>query len=175
MATIEPRNRADGTTAYRPKWRYGGNRNGPPQGLTYDDLDDAKSMKGAVGALRHLVYDDDPKVLTFELVTGQKPVTFSGRRWNRRRRSTSLVGRGRRSTQRGYRHAVRRVPSLLASAIDGTGQRISEALGLVVADVHVDDFDAAWIDVELQLSRRNSAGAVLERIPLKTYASQGPS
>jgi hypothetical protein len=33
--------------------------------------------KGAVEAVGHLIYATDPKVITFELVTGQKPVTYT--------------------------------------------------------------------------------------------------
>jgi hypothetical protein len=77
MATIESRPRSNGTTAYRLKWRYAGKRDGVPQSVTYDDHGDAKRMKGAVEALGHLAYDDDPRGITFELVTGQKPVTYT--------------------------------------------------------------------------------------------------
>jgi hypothetical protein len=77
MATIEARPRANGTTGYRVKWRFGGKRTGAAQSVTYDDHGDAKRMKGAVEAVGHLVYDDDPKMVTFELVTGQKPVTYT--------------------------------------------------------------------------------------------------
>jgi hypothetical protein len=73
MATIEPRKRADGTTAYRVKWRFGGKRDGAPQSVTYDEHGDAKRMKGAAEAVGHLIYACDPKVVTFELVAGQRP------------------------------------------------------------------------------------------------------
>jgi hypothetical protein len=42
MASIDSRKRADGTMAYRLRWRYGGKRGGAPQTLTYDHADDAK-------------------------------------------------------------------------------------------------------------------------------------
>lgn len=77
MATIEKRVRQDGTTAYRLKWRYSGARNGTPQSVTYSDVNDARRMQGAIQALGHLVYASDPRVVTFELVTGQKPVSYT--------------------------------------------------------------------------------------------------
>jgi hypothetical protein len=77
VATIEKRTRKDGTTAYRLKWRFGGTRHGAQQSITYAEHDDAKSMKGAVEALRHHVYDTDPRVISFELVTGQRPTAYT--------------------------------------------------------------------------------------------------
>jgi hypothetical protein len=82
MAMIEARPRSNETTAYRVKWRFGGKRDGAPQGVACDDHGDAKRMKGAVEAVGHLIYDDDPKVVTFELVTGQKSVTYSAVSWS---------------------------------------------------------------------------------------------
>lgn len=53
----------------------------------------------------------------------------------------------------------------------GTGLRMSEALGLVVDDVHVDDVDAAWLDVDMKLSRPRP-GETRTRVPVKTDAGQ---
>lgn len=60
----------------------------------------------------------------------------------------------------------------VAEGILGTGLRISEALGLLVADVHVDELDAAWLDVDMQLSRPSKNHPIARRVPLKTDASQ---
>jgi integrase len=60
----------------------------------------------------------------------------------------------------------------LVRAILGTGLRISEALGLIVADVHVDDLDGAWIDVDMQLERRGKGRFVFRRVPLKSESAQ---
>lgn len=47
-----------------------------------------------------------------------------------------------------------------------TGMRESEALGLIVSDVHVDNVDDAWLDITKQLSKET-----LTRVPPKTKAS----
>ncbi|TCO47288.1 tyrosine-type recombinase/integrase [Actinocrispum wychmicini] len=277
MATIETRTRRDGTKSYRLKWLFGGKRAGAPQSVTYTDSADARRMKGAVEALGHLVYDEDPRVVTFELVTGQRPVAFVGPTFGSvgedyiasrtraslktkgiyrqtlysevagladlvrrpieaidedeiRRVLNAITDRGR-SAQRAYelarsvfRYAVNKkgpwslsgnptllvdppkrrgrtanflttdeadllltacqadpvsteVGAALADLVDvilGTGLRISEALGLIVADVHVEDLAAGWVDVEWQLSRPSKAdpSVVLGRVALKSNASQ---
>lgn len=265
MATIENRTRKDGTTAYRLKWRFGGKRDGAQQSITYAEHDDAKCMTGAIEAPRHHVYDTDPLVITFELVTGQKPTAYTAPTFGEvaekyvstrtrakvttkelyrrtlRNRAGALLARpvesitdddvkallsgitdaGRSSKMiydllRGiFRYAVvktslaanpmngveppkrrprtvnflssrdagllldgcRTLPHVgdaLADVVDvilGTGLRISEALGLVAGDVHVDNVDRAWIDVEMQLSRTTSGSAESRRVSLKTEAS----
>lgn len=263
MATIENRNRTDGSTAYRLKWRYGGTRTGKVQSVTYADVNDAKRMKGAVEALGHLVFADDPKVVTFELVTGQRSVTYTAPTFGdvaeqyidtRTRASLKTRGIYRRTlhskvaglvdlvgrpieaiTEDDIRRALNAItdrgrssknaydllrsvmkyalnkgmlpkgsPALyvetpkrrsrtanflstseasllvgkcrlesaalgdLTDVILGTGMRISEALGLIVADVHVDDITAGWLDVDQQLSR----GGDLHRVPVKSAAGQ---
>lgn len=60
----------------------------------------------------------------------------------------------------------------LADAILGTGLRISEALGLIVADVYVEDLTAAWLDVEMQLSRPSKDEPEPRRVPVKTESAQ---
>jgi integrase len=77
MASIDTRTRKDGTTAYRLRWRFGGKRDGAPQTVTYDDRDDARKMKGAVEARGHLVYDSDPAVVDFSLVTGMRQQSYT--------------------------------------------------------------------------------------------------
>lgn len=269
MATIEPRKRNDGTTAYRVKWRFGGKRDGAPQSVTYDEHGDAKRMKGAVEAVGHLIYACDPKVVTFELVTGQKPVTYSAPTFGQiteryissrtlasvksrdryrdiaerdlscwtntpievlddeaiQRRLNEISDGGKSATMAFdlivcvFKFALnkgllpggnpcayvqpptkrRRTANFLSTpeavlALDGcaahpnkpvgaalaqlvrgilgTGLRISEALGLIVADVHVDDLDAAWIDVDMQLERPSKGDTGFRRVPLKSRAGQ---
>lgn len=60
----------------------------------------------------------------------------------------------------------------LAEVILGTGLRISEALGLIVAEVHTEDVHAPWLDVEMQLSRPTRKFPELRRVPVKTDAAQ---
>jgi integrase len=73
--------------------------------------------------------------------------------------------------------ACRALPNLGADVVDvvdvilGTGLRVSEALGLVVGDVHVGNVDRAWIDVEMQLSRDSAGSPESRRVSLKTEAS----
>lgn len=274
MATIETRPRQDGSKAYRLKWRFGGKRDGAPQSVTYHDHDDAKRMRGAVEALGHLVYADDPRVVTFELVTGQRPVSYTaptfgevGNQYISSRtgaslRTRMLYRRTLNSDKAGLAELVKRPieaidddelrrvlnaigdrgyyaknaydllrsickfalnkgllpngnPALyvdppkrrgrtqnflsnneaalmlakcrmdvvspligaaladLTDVILGTGLRISEALGLIVADVHVEDVNNAWIDVTAQLSRpRGDIGDELCRVPVKTQTSE---
>ncbi|GAA2698529.1 MULTISPECIES: site-specific integrase [Actinosynnema] len=263
MATIEQRARKDGSVAYRLKWRFGGGRDGAPQSRTYDDRADAKSMKGAVEALGHRVYDTDPRVITFELVTGQRPNNYSGATFDeeveryitsRRRASATSRDLYRRTLRRAaplFHRSVESITTediqnvldgltragesahLLADLLGGlfkdsaarhdypnpmlgvqrpdkrprtgnfltskdaallvaacyalprtgarlgvlvevllaTGLRISEALGLTVADVDVDDLGRVTIAVELQLERQRKGQAIGARVPLKTRAS----
>lgn len=274
MATIETRKRANGTESYRLTWRYGGKRDGAKQSVTYIDNGDAKRMKGAVEALGHLIYAEDPKVVTFELVTGMKPVTYTAPTFGEI--AETYIGsrtRASRVTREGYRQVlnsevagladlvsrpiesitedvIRRVinditdrgrsahaaydlmrsifkyaahrgllpngnaavfterpkkrgrtanfltvaeadllvekcradvkwPVIgaalgnLVEVILGTGLRLSEAIGLIVADVHVDDVESAWIDVDKQLSRpRNGCDESRRRVPTKSAAGQ---
>lgn len=269
MAAIEVRTRQDGSRSFRLKWRYGGGRGGAPQSVTYADLADAKRMKGAVEALGHLVYAEDPRVQTFELVTGQRPTSYTAPtfgevaeryilsrtrasaqtrdlyRFTVKSRLSALVNRpieaitdddirqvintitdsGGSATaayemtcsvfkfavnkgmlpggnptvfveapkKRGRTanfltvdeaqslvDACRRDRSVAVGAaladlvvvILGTGLRISEALGLIVADVHVDDINAAWLDVDKQLARRTKKSPLPRRVPLKSSAAQ---
>lgn len=51
-----------------------------------------------------------------------------------------------------------------------TGLRISEALGLIVDDVNVNNLDNAWIDISSQLARPTKANPTLRRVPVKTDA-----
>jgi site-specific recombinase XerD len=134
MATVETRTRADESKSYRLKWRYGGKRDGAPQSVTYPDIDDAKRMKGAVEALGHLVYADDPKVVTFELVTGQKSVTYIAptfgvvaERYIASRTSASA------RTRDEYRQTLARVPDLKNGAIEAiTDDELRLALNGIV-------------------------------------------
>lgn len=267
MASIDTRTRKDGTVAHRIRWRYAGKRDGALQSLTYDHPDDAKKMKGAIEARGHLVYDTDPAVLDFSLVTGMRDHTYTSptfgqvaERWisSRTRASaasrdhyrrtvtyklgalvnrpieavtddeircvlTGIIDQGM-SARHAYdvtgsvfkfamnkgmlpggnpcalvekprkrgRHGVFLTPSearllldhcaayptaataaalsALTEAILGTGLRISEALGLLVADVHVDDLDAAWLDIEYQLNRPTKKDPEFRRIRPKTDA-----
>lgn len=254
MATIETRPLANGGESYRLTWRYGGKRRGTKQSVTYPDHGDAKRMKGAVEALAHLVYADDPRVKTFELVTGQKSVTYTAPTFgevaeqyigSRTRASkvtrdgyrrvlesevaglaalvskpieaiteddirlmlNDIIDRGRSAhaaydlmrsifkyaTNKGMlpggnpavfterpkkrertanfltsdeasllvakcrsdteSHLIGNATADLVEFILGTGLRLSEALGLIVADVHVGDVESAWLDVDKQLSR----------------------
>lgn len=265
MATIEKRTRKDGTTTYRLKWRFGGKRDGAQQSITYAEHDDAKSMKGAIEALRHHVYDTDPRVITFELVTGQKPTAYTAPTFGEvAERYVTTRTRAKATTKELYRRTLRNragvllarpvegitdddVKTLLSGITDagqsskmiydllrgifryaagknwvetnpmngveppkrrprtvnflsntdaalllaaclalpnvgdaladvvevilGTGLRISEALGLVAGDVHVDDVNRAWIDVEMQLSRATTGSPETRRVSLKTEAS----
>lgn len=264
MASIVSRQRKDDTIAYRLRWRFGGRRGGPTQSVTYDFLDDAKKMRGAVEARGHLVYAADPAVQDFSLVTGMRQHTYtaptfgevaeayvasrtraSSRSRDRYRHTLEarlsaltplpieaiadddirdvinditaaggspiavyelacsvfkyatnkgLLPHGNPATQvdpprRRGRVGVFLTPTeavllldecaslsgALADLVDGilgTGLRISEALGLVVADVHADEFDAAWIDVQEQLYRPTKADPSPRRVPLKTDASR---
>ena len=271
VATVETRARADGVNGYRLKWRYGGRRGGAPQSVTYSDLGDAKRMKGAVEAVGHLIYAEDPKVVTFSLVTGQQTVTFTAPTFgavgteyidsragaNRRSRQTyrktldrmapllgrpieavtdtdirrmltSLTDAGESVTsihklmcsifkyafakgmlpsgnpcariqapkKRGrttnfltsaeakmlraacHEHGkVTRASALLLDFLDvmlATGLRMSEAVGLIADDVHVDNVTGAWIDVTMQLSRSGEmdASGKRYRVSVKTEASE---
>lgn len=269
MASIKTRTRKDGSAAYRLRWNFGGARDGAAQSVTYDHLDDARKMRGAVEARGHLVYASDPAVIDFSLVTGMRDHTYtaptfgmiaeryiasrtraSARSRDQYRQTVStklkaLVSRpieaitdeeircvlnelsdAKKSAtaafemccsvfkyatnkamlpqgnpcayveppkRRGrvgmfltsaearllveacaadrFRTVAEALPKLI-EVILGTGLRISEALGLIVADVNVDDPNAAWIDVERQLSRPTKNYPKLERVPVKTEAGQ---
>lgn len=264
MASIDARKRKDGSTAYRLRWRYGGRRDSPAQSATYDHPDDARKMKGAIEARGHLVYDTDPAVLDFSLVTGMRQHKYTAptfgevaERYISSRTQASAKSRDtyRRTVNARLSDLVRlpieaitdddirrtlneitdagmsalaayeltcsvfkyamnkamlphgnpcaqvdapkksgRVGVFLtpaearlmldhsatiterltdvADAILGTGLRISEALGLIVADVHVDDLDSAWLDVDMQLSKPSKTDPELRRVPVKTEAAQ---
>lgn len=119
MASIEPRNLANGQVSYRVKWKFGGRRDGAVQSVTYPDHEDAKRMAGAIRAHSHLVYADDPKVQTFELVTGMKSVTYTAPTFGvvAERYIASRTGASARSRDE-YRKTLARVPALCKRPIE---------------------------------------------------------
>lgn len=107
MASIDARKRTDGTTAYRLRWQYGGRRNSPAQSVTYDHPDDGKKMKGAIEARGHLVYDTDPAVLDFSLVTGMRQHDYTAPTFGEvAERYISSRTRASASSRDKYRHTV---------------------------------------------------------------------
>lgn len=269
MASIDTRKRANGTVAYRIRWRFGGKRDGAAQSLTYDNRDDAKAMKGAIEARGHRIYDTDPAVVDFSLVTGMRIHSYTAPTFGEiAERYIKSRTNAKESSRDQYRHTVKsylsglvnrpiesiidddirdvlsdikasgrsakasfelmwsvfkfalnkgmlsngnpcvfveapkasekigvyltsgeagwilakcaqdKSPAVGAALTDfvevvlGTGLRISEGLGLIVDDVHVDDIHNAWIDVSRQLSRPSKANPAPRRVSLKTKAAK---
>lgn len=68
MAQIVTRTAKAGAKSFQVKWRHGVDKTW--QTVTVGDEGDAKALKGAVEARRHMVRKTDPDVLDFSIVTG---------------------------------------------------------------------------------------------------------
>lgn len=58
---VEYRQRSDGITVYRVKWREGGRRDGTQRSRTFDVLDQAVSFRGALVANGYRDPYEDPE------------------------------------------------------------------------------------------------------------------